>query len=84
MNMLVSTLRFKQPLIDPEDQYVVHKEDYIALLQIKVQSTQSSFRPKNDVVDWLLVCFIWMHISCELNQEFLPLDMLVVHLYRSH
>lgn len=51
MNMLVSTLRFKQPLIDPQDQYVVHKEDSIALLQIKVQSTQSSFRPKNDVVD---------------------------------
>lgn len=58
MSMLVSTSHFKQLLIDPRDEYVVHREDSIALLRIKVQRARSSFRSKNDMVDCLLVCFI--------------------------
>ena len=50
MNVLVSTLCFKQPFVNLEDQIAIYGEGYPALLQIKVRRAQFSFSSKNDMV----------------------------------
>ena len=69
---------FKQPLVDLGDQSTIREEGSIALLGINVQRAQSSFMSETDVVDQLLICSFKCRISLA-NQEFLLLDMLVVH-----
>lgn len=69
---------FKQPLVNLGNQSTICEEAYFALLRINVQKAQSSFTLETDVVDQLLV-FSYKCILAWVDQEFLLLNMLVVH-----